>query len=76
VVRDADGGVVSDAFVEASREPESAAAVPGEAARARWRSSTERPVLTDADGRFTLVGLLPGRYSVRAQRRGGGEGLL
>lgn len=75
VVRDADGGVVGDAFIEAGREPESAAAVAGEAGRARWRRYDERPILTDADGRFVLVGLRAGKYSVRAQRRGGGEGL-
>ena len=75
VVRDADGGAVSDAFIESGRESESAAAVAGEAGRQRWRMYTDRPLLTDADGRFTIEGLLPGKYSVRAQRRGGGQAL-
>lgn len=75
VVRDADGGAVSDAFIETGRESESAAAVAGEAGRQRWRMYTDRPLLTDADGRFTIEGLLPGKYSVRAQRRGGGQAL-
>ena len=75
VVCDADGGAVSDAFIETGRESESAAAVAGEAGRQRWRMYTDRPLLTDADGRFTIEGLLPGKYSVRAQRRGGGQAL-
>ncbi len=76
VVRDEGGALVTDAFVEASREPESAAAAAGEGARARWRSGHDRPRVTDADGRFTIDGLLAGKYAVRAQRRGGGEALV
>ena len=49
VVCDADGGAVSDAFIETGRESESAAAVAGEAGRQRWGMSTERPLLTDAE---------------------------
>lgn len=76
VVRDADGGAVSDAFISASRESESAAASAGDAALRRFRGADERPLLTDADGRFVVSGLRPGRYTLRAERRGGGEALL
>ncbi len=77
VVRDADGGPVSDAFIAASRESESAAAAAGDASiRARFRGGGERPLLTDADGRFVVAGLRPGKYTLRAERRGGGEALL
>ncbi|MBA3546824.1 MAG: carboxypeptidase regulatory-like domain-containing protein, partial [Nannocystis sp.] len=78
VVRDADGGAVSDAFIAASRESESAAATTADASiRARFRGGVgERPLLTDADGRFVVPGLRPGKYTLRAQRRGGGEAVL
>lgn len=72
VVRDAGGGPLTDAFVEATRESESAAAGSGPNRRA-WFSHNDRPILTDADGRFVADSLLPGKYSVRAFRRGGGE---
>lgn len=75
-VVDADGGPLADAFVEATREAESAAAVAGSALRStRWGGSFEdRPTLTDPDGRFTLQKLPPGKYTLLAHRRGGGEG--
>lgn len=76
VVRDADGGVVSDAFITARRESESAAAAPGDASFRRFRGGGEAPLLTDSDGRFVVAGLRPGRYTLRAERRGGGEALL
>ncbi len=76
VVRDADGGVVTDAFITARRESESAAAAPGDAAIRRFRGGGDAPLLTDADGRFVVAGLRPGKYTLRAERRGGGEAQL
>ncbi len=76
VVRDGDGGPVADAFIESEREPESAAAAPGAAMRSgRW-SSLHSPHLTDADGRFTLTALRPGKHTLRAHRKGGGEAIV
>jgi protocatechuate 3,4-dioxygenase beta subunit len=67
------GKPVTDAYVDAERESESAAASAGDAGRSlRW-SWDRQPVLTDTDGRFTLTKLAPGRYTVRAFRKGGGE---
>lgn len=75
VVR-AEGGPVGDAFVEASRESDSAAAASGGAAReTRWGSWFKTPEMTDPDGKFVLTGLAPGKYTLRAHRNGGGEGL-
>jgi protocatechuate 3,4-dioxygenase beta subunit len=77
VVRDADGAPVADAFVEATRESDSAAASAGEAVRdGRWGSFWSTPHLTDQDGRFTLDDLEKGKHSLRAHRKGGGEALL
>ena len=77
VVRDEGGGLVADAFIEASRESESAAAAAGGAARAaRWGSFLKPPLLTDAGGSFTVDGLASGKYTLRAHRRGGGEGVV
>lgn len=75
VVR-AEGGPVVDAFVEATRESDSAAAASGGAAReSRWGSYFKTPEMTDQDGKFTLTGLGPGKYTLRAHRNGGGEAL-
>lgn len=73
VVTDPAGAPVSDAFVDAERESDSAGARAGAAARAmRWTWS-RTPVLTDTDGGFSLDKLSPGTYTVRAYRKGGGE---
>jgi hypothetical protein len=74
-VVDGAGAAVTDAFVDAERESESAAASEGNARTAmRWGWS-RRPNLTDTDGAFTIEKLSPGRYTVRAYRKGGGETL-
>ncbi|PCC68589.1 Carboxypeptidase regulatory-like domain-containing protein [Nannocystis exedens] len=75
-VVDSAGGPLSDAFVEATRESDSAAAGAGDALRdSRWTfGGAETRKLTDQDGRFELTRLGDGNYTLVAQRRGGGEG--
>lgn len=75
-VVDEDGGPIPDAFIRAERESDSAAAAAsGNRASARWGGGwNAQPVLTDADGAFTIDGLSEGKYTVQAFRRGGGEG--
>lgn len=77
-VVDESGEPVADAFVDATRESDSAAASAGRARqRARWGSWNKQPVLTDEDGRFTLDDLAEAAtYSVHANRKGGGEGVV
>ncbi|WP_224196447.1 carboxypeptidase regulatory-like domain-containing protein [Nannocystis pusilla] len=73
VVRDVQGRPIVDAFVEAVREPEGGG---GAKRQEPWGSFFETPHLTDADGHFELGGLLAGRYTLRAYRKGGGEAFL
>jgi protocatechuate 3,4-dioxygenase beta subunit len=74
-VVDARGAPITDAFVDAEREIESASAAGGEARRSlRW-SWSRTPALTDTAGAFAIAQLSPGKYTVRAYRRGGGESL-
>ncbi|AUX39117.1 hypothetical protein SOCE26_004990 [Sorangium cellulosum] len=70
------GEPVTDAFVHAVSESEGAAP-PGASAvsRARWGAFSRAPVLTDPEGRFVLGGLREGVYTVRAYRKGGGDGI-
>ncbi len=63
----AGGGPVDDAFVTAVHESSDMNA----SMALRWGAG--RPVLTDADGNFTLGGLVDGAHALRAYRRGGGE---
>lgn len=76
-VVDQSGTPVTDAFVDAQRESDSAAAREGSAARrVRWQGFGgwgSTPELTDAEGRFALEDLEAGTYTVRAYRKGGGE---
>jgi hypothetical protein len=76
VVEDA-GGPVSDAFIQVTRESDSAAAGKGHnRAKARWGGWMDTPVMTDEEGRFTMTKLAEGaRYTVFAHRKGGGEGI-
>jgi protocatechuate 3,4-dioxygenase beta subunit len=74
-VVDSSGAPVSDAFIDATRMSNSAAAAampnPGSL---RW-GWDRQPVLSDQDGNFELTDLTEGEYLVRAYREGGGEGL-
>jgi len=74
-VVDPQGSPITDAYVDAERESESAAAAAGGARRSMRWSWARTPVLTDTDGRFALEKLSAGRYTVRGFRRGGGEAL-
>ena len=63
----AGGSPVDDAFVTAVHE----ASEINVRMALRWGGG--RPVLTDADGNFTLGDLVEGTHALRAYRRGGGE---
>jgi protocatechuate 3,4-dioxygenase beta subunit len=67
------GKPVTDAFVDCQRESESATAAEGEAQRRMRFGWNRQPAATDGDGRFSLSELAPGKYLVRAYRKGGGE---
>ncbi|HFE44243.1 MAG TPA: carboxypeptidase regulatory-like domain-containing protein [Nannocystis exedens] len=67
------GEPVSDAFIEAYRE--SADGLAASSSR-HWGSPFEIPLMTDADGEFVLRQLLPGKYTLRAYRKGGGLAIL
>jgi len=76
-VVDADGGPIADAFVQSTRESDSAAAS-GKGARAslRFGAWLRTPSLTEADGTFALDELEVGKHTVSAMRKGGGEGVV
>lgn len=78
VVLDADGKPVSDAFISKARESDAAGANESQVHGTRgwgWGEG-EKPVLTGMDGSFALTALAPGKYTLRAYRKGGGEALL
>jgi protocatechuate 3,4-dioxygenase beta subunit len=73
-VVDSAGKPVPDAFIAASRESEAAGARSSNVLGTRidWWGD-DRPVLTSPDGSFQVTGLAPGKYTLRAYRKGGGE---
>ncbi|HET6584610.1 MAG TPA: carboxypeptidase regulatory-like domain-containing protein [Nannocystaceae bacterium] len=76
-VVDESGGPVDDAFVHATRESDSASKSAGSTReRARWGSWSQKPVLTDQEGEFELADVEPGKHTIFATRKGGGEGTL
>lgn len=74
-VVDAAGKPVSDAFVSSARESDAAGAQGSSVANTRddWWGRAARPVLTSTDGGFAVTDLPPGKYTLRAYRKGGGE---
>jgi protocatechuate 3,4-dioxygenase beta subunit len=78
VVVDAEGKPVSDAYLAAARESDAAGAQQSNVSRTRdwdW-GNDNKPVLTNVDGTFTITKLSPGKYTVRAYRKGGGEAVV
>jgi hypothetical protein len=73
-VEDADGKPVTDVFISASRESDAAGASAGDVEKVRW-SADDRPALSATDGSFSLDMLAPGKYTLLAQRKGGGEAI-
>jgi protocatechuate 3,4-dioxygenase beta subunit len=71
-VVDAAGKPVGDALIQAVADSR----VVGSATLAANWSPDNRPVLTQADGTFTLTRLAAGSYTVRAYRNGGGEAVV
>ena len=75
-VVDEAGGPLGDAYVSVTRQSDSATAGKGRAmASSRWTWGTD-PILSDVDGSFTAKGLSDGTYTLRAYRKGGGEGFV
>ncbi len=71
-VVDSSGAPIGDAYIIAARESDAAGASATGAMRdAQW--SWDEAVITDVQGKFTVKELAPGKYTVRAYRKGGGE---
>jgi hypothetical protein len=73
-VLDSAGKPIQDAFVSAARETEGPRGRSMAVMETRW-SSDARPILSAADGSFTVPKLAAGKYTLRAYRRGGGEAI-
>lgn len=71
-VLDAQGQPVSDAFIASTRESDAAGAQQSQVQNTRWFGE-DHPVVSGVDGSFTLKSLSPGKYTLRAYRKGGGE---
>jgi len=76
-VVDENGKPVTDAFIKAQRQSERAGASKSSARRSvRWGWwGSGSPIMTNTEGKFTVKDLSPGSYTVRAYRKGGGDGL-
>lgn len=75
-VVDADGTPVADAYISSARESDAAGAQASNVDGTRsfgWGDTSQAPKITATDGTFTLDKLSPGKYTLRAYRKGGGE---
>ncbi|HEY3803935.1 MAG TPA: carboxypeptidase regulatory-like domain-containing protein [Kofleriaceae bacterium] len=71
---DPDGNPITDAYVTAVRESDAAGSQQSSVGETRW-SWDNKPTLAGTDGSFEIGELSPGAYSVRAERKGGGEAI-
>jgi len=74
-VKDPGGKPVADAYLSTRRESDAAGAAEGATAQATRWGWDQKPVVTDPDGNFRLTELAPGKYTIRAFRKGGGEAI-
>ncbi|MGH2897294.1 MAG: carboxypeptidase-like regulatory domain-containing protein, partial [Solirubrobacteraceae bacterium] len=74
IVLDGAGKPIQDAFVSAARETDGLGGRSMAVMETRW-SWDARPILSAADGSFTVSRLAAGKYTLRAYRRGGGEAI-
>lgn len=73
-VVDPDGKPIGDAYLSAARESDAAGAQQSNIGATRdWGWGDDKPTLTNVDGTFAITKLTPGKYTVRAYRKGGGE---
>jgi protocatechuate 3,4-dioxygenase beta subunit len=75
-VVDAGGQPIADAFIAHARESDAAGANTTAHETRGWGwGDDDKPVLTGVDGSFTVGKLGPGKYTLRAYRKGGGEAI-
>lgn len=75
-VVDEAGGPLADAYLSVTRESDSKVAAAGVAKqRSHWGWGRD-PIVSDVDGRFVARDLVEGTYTIRAYRKGGGEGFV
>lgn len=75
-VVDEAGGPLADAYISVTRESDSAIVAEGRAKQqSRWGWGRDA-IVSDVDGRFVADDLAEGTYTIRAYRKGGGEGFV